>query len=138
MSDNGPKALIVRPTSGLQQHESGAEKVLSRIVSDALTIARRRDIAAIPVRVRVGKYEFREQDFQQILIWAREAGKTPEELMSLLADADNNEKEEESFLVDDGAIKHLTLPDSKQFKFLQQILRISHLPNLTKLWCSER
>lgn len=81
MSDNGPKALIVRPTSGLQQYGSGAEKVLSRIVSDPLTIARGRDVADA-VRIQVGKYEFREQDYQQILIWAQEAGKTPEDLVS--------------------------------------------------------
>src|SRR3979411_2292391 len=97
MSDNGPKALIVRPTSGLQQYSFGAEKVLSRIVSDALTIARGRDVT--PVRIRIGKYEFREQDYQQILIWAREGGKTPEDQVSFLENSDNNDNEEESFLV---------------------------------------
>src|ERR1700730_5458637 len=126
MSDNGPKALIVRPASGLQQHGSGAGKVLSRIVSDALTIARGRDVAGA-VRIRVGKYEFREQDYQQILIWAQEAGKNPEELVSFLEDADNYYNEEDSFLVDDGAIKHLTLPDPKRFEFPQLRLQVSHL-----------
>jgi Sigma-70 factor, region 1.1 len=84
MEDDEPKALIVRPTAGLQQHGSGAEKVLSGIISDALTIARGRDIADTSARIRIGKYEFREQDYQQILIWAQEAGKTPEELVRLL------------------------------------------------------
>lgn len=70
MSDNGSKALIVRPTYGVQQHDSGAEKVLSRIVSDALTIARGHDIADTSARIRIGKYEFREQDYQQILLGA--------------------------------------------------------------------
>jgi hypothetical protein len=93
MSDNGSKALIVRPTSGLEQHGSGAEKVLSRIVSDALTIARGRDIAETSARIRIGKYEFREQDYQQILIWAREAGETPEDLVSFLEDTDNKDNE---------------------------------------------
>ncbi|PZR81288.1 MAG: hypothetical protein DLM68_18020, partial [Hyphomicrobiales bacterium] len=86
MSDNGPKALILRPAYGLQQPGSGAEKVLSRIVSDALTIARGPDIAHIPVLIRIGKYEFREQDYQQILIWADATGKSPDELVSLLAE----------------------------------------------------
>jgi len=72
------------------------------------------------------------------LIWAREAGKTPEDLVSFLEDADNNENEEKSFLVDDGAIKHLTLPDPEKFEFPQRRLQISHLPNLTKLWCHDR
>jgi hypothetical protein len=30
MEDDAPKALIVRPTSGLQQHDSGAEKSIIR------------------------------------------------------------------------------------------------------------
>jgi hypothetical protein len=51
MEDDEPKSLIVRPTSGLQQHDSGAEKVLSRIVSDAVTIARARDIADTSARI---------------------------------------------------------------------------------------
>jgi hypothetical protein len=136
MEDGEPTALIVRPTSGLQQHGSGAEKVLSRIVSDALTIARRRDIADTSARIRIGKYEFRAQDYQQIVILAPEAGKTPKNLVSILEDADNYYNEEESFLVDDGAIKHLTLPDPAQFEFPQRRLQISHLPNLTKLCCS--
>ena len=66
--------MIDNITFPAQQHDSGAEKVLSRIVSDALTIARGRDIADTSARIRIGKYEFREQDYQQILIWAQEAG----------------------------------------------------------------
>src|ERR1019366_4137980 len=89
MEDDEPKALIVRPTSGLQQYYSGAEKVLSRIVSDALTVARGRDIADTSARIWVGKHEFRSQDYLQIVIWAQEAGKSPEELVSFLEDADN-------------------------------------------------
>jgi hypothetical protein len=61
MSDDGRKALIPKPAFDLQQHDSGAEKVLSRIVSDALIIARGRDIADTSARIRVGKHEFREQ-----------------------------------------------------------------------------
>ena len=60
MSSEGPKALILRPAYGLLQPGSGAEKVLSRIVSDALTIARGRDVADESVRIRIGKYEFRD------------------------------------------------------------------------------
>jgi hypothetical protein len=135
MENDEPKALIVRPTSGLQQRDSGAENVLSPVVSDALTIARRCDIADTSARIRVGKYEFREQDYRQILIWSQEGGKSPEELVSFLEDA--HDKEPLS-LVDDGPIKHLILPDPKQFEFPQQRLQISHLPNLTKLWCSAR
>lgn len=75
IEDDGPKALIVRPASGLQRTDSGAEKVLSRVVLEALTIARGRDIANPSVRIRIGKYDLREQDYQQILIWAQEASK---------------------------------------------------------------
>jgi Leucine-rich repeat (LRR) protein len=136
MSDDRPKALIVRPTSGLQQHDSGAEKVLSRIVSDALTIARRRDVADTSARIRIGKYEFRGQDYQQILIWAQETGKSPEELVSLLEREKRYEWEKASgFIIDDGSIKEIAFPRTSIF--LQRILRISDLPKLVRLRCSE-
>ncbi len=66
MSDNGPKMLIVGPTSGLQQPDSGAEKVLSRIVSDALAIARGREVVDTLARIRLGKYDLCQSDYRQI------------------------------------------------------------------------
>src|ERR1700730_9273368 len=125
MPDNGPKAQIVRPTPGLQQDGSGAAKVLSRIVSDALTIARRRDTADTSARIRIGKYEFREQDYQQVVIWAQETGKPPEELVSLLEAADGGG----AFILDDSSIRQIAFP---KIRFPQGILRISDLPKLVK------
>jgi Leucine-rich repeat (LRR) protein len=136
MEHDEPKALIVRPTSGLQQHDSGAEKVLSRIVSDALTLARRRDIADPSARIRVGKYEFREQDYQQIMLWAQEASESPEALVTLLERekryAWDNSK---GFVVDDGSIKEIAFP--KTALFSDRILRISDLRGLGRLRCSD-
>ena len=110
MSDNGPKALIVRPTTGLQQHGFGVEKVLSRIVSDALTIVRGREVADTSARIRIGKDEFREQDYQQILIWADATERSPEELVSLLAEVKSTFVDGGSFLVENGSIKQVAFP----------------------------
>src|ERR1700730_17456591 len=134
MSDNGPKALIVRPTTGLQQHGFGVEKVLSRIVSDALTIVRGREVADSSARIRIGKDEFREQDYQQILIWADATERTPEELVSLLAEVSS------SFLVENGSIKRVAFP-----KFILKAekenqptkLDLSNVPALIALGCVE-
>jgi Leucine-rich repeat (LRR) protein len=133
MSDNGSKALIVRPTSGLEQHDSGAEKVLSRIVSDALTIARRCDIADTSARIWIGKYEFREQDYQQVVIWAEAIGASPVELIHILEEETNTFPDGSSFEVSDGAIKHIFFPERLVFENGKVI--ISHVPNLEKIWC---
>jgi Leucine-rich repeat (LRR) protein len=108
---------------------------VSRIVSDALTIVRGRDISGSSARIR-GKYEFREQDYQQILIWAQETGKSPEELVSLLEAEKRYEWEEASgFKIDDGSITEIAFPNNSIFS--QLILRISDLRKLVRLRCSE-
>ena len=133
MSDNGPKMVIVGLTSGLQQPDSGAEKVLSRIVADALVLARRPDIAHTSARFRIGKYEFREQDYQQIVAWAQETGKSPEELVSLLENVEDKSEEGLAFIVDDGSIKQVTFPQSVIFQ--NHILKVSDLRKLIQLTC---
>jgi Leucine-rich repeat (LRR) protein len=88
-------------------------------------------VAERPVRFRIGKYEFREQDHRQITFWAQETGKTPEELVSLLAAEDDGK----ALVVEDGAIIQLAFP--KKPIFPQRILQISELPKLVKLRCSD-
>jgi Leucine-rich repeat (LRR) protein len=140
MEDDAPKALIVRPTSGLQQHDSGAEKVLSRIVSDALTIARGRDIADTSPRIQIGKYEFREQDYRQIVIWAEATDASPVELIHILEEETNTFPDGSSFEVSDGKIIHVIFPERIAFKperlvFKNRKIIISHVPNLEKIGC---
>ena len=112
MSDNGPKMIIVGPTFGLQQPDSGAEKVLSRIVSDALAIARERDVADMFARIRLGKYDLCQSDYRQIVAWAQETGKSPEELISLLENVEDKSRMEGleyvQFVANDGLIQNRT------------------------------
>jgi len=136
MSENEPKPLIVWPTHSLLQPGSGAEKVLSRIVSDALTVVRAHDIAERSARFRVGEYEFREPDFRQIAIWAREIGESSEALVKLLESREklcDGEGRTNALVVDDGSIKEIQFPDNPIF--MSQSLRIAHLPSLIKLDC---
>lgn len=133
MSDNGPKMIIVGPTFGLQQPDSGAEKVLSRIVSDALAIARERDVPDVFARIRLGKYDLCQSDYRQIVAWAQETGKSPEELISLLENVEDKSEEGLAFIVDDGSIKQVTFPQSVIFQ--NHILKVSDLRKLIQLTC---
>lgn len=78
MSDKEPNALILPHVYGVQQPGSGGERVVSRIVGDALVLARARAPTRSRALIRVGNFEFREEDYRQILIWAEEGGKSPE------------------------------------------------------------
>jgi Leucine-rich repeat (LRR) protein len=131
---DGRKALIPKPAFDIRQSDPGAEKVLSGIVSDFVKMARGRDVARAPVRIRIGKYEFREQDYRQIVIWARETGKSPEELVSLLEQEKGVFDDTGSaFIIDDGSIRQIAFPKNPIFP--RRILRISDLPKLVKLDC---
>ena len=116
MADNEPNALILRPAYGLQRPDSNGEKVLSRVVADALVLARSREIKVAPTLIRVGNYYFQKEDYQQILIWAGGIGKSPEELVSLFEtvklyrEEAEGDVEIESFTVVDGAIRSVTFP----------------------------
>jgi hypothetical protein len=84
MDEEEHKALVVRPSAAVQKIGSGAGSVLSPITSDALPLARSRATSLASARFRVGKYEFREADYQQILLWAKALEKTPEEIIGAL------------------------------------------------------
>jgi Leucine-rich repeat (LRR) protein len=139
MSDNKPNALVLRPAYGLQEPGSGAEKVLSRVVADALALARAREIKVAPTLIRVGNYDFREEDYAQILIWAFGLAKTPEELVFLLESTSNKRRDRggtKSFIVEEGVIKSIQLSarmlDSSQ---AARIWTVSYLSGLEQLIC---
>ena len=70
MSEIEQKQLAIRPSSTLRQINPGATSVLSGVVSDALRLARASQHALSAARIKVGKCEFREQDYKQLQIWA--------------------------------------------------------------------
>ena len=84
MAENEPKALVVQRSSSLAEVGAGARSILSSVVSDALTVARSREKAIAAARFQIGRYDFREPDYCQILIWAKALEIDPEALVQQL------------------------------------------------------
>ena len=84
MTEDAHKALVARPSAAVGKISAGAEGALSRIVSDALVLARARASSLASARFRVGDYEFREADYRQILLWAKALENTPEKIIQTL------------------------------------------------------
>jgi Leucine-rich repeat (LRR) protein len=111
MNEEDRNALVVRPSAAVEKIGSGAGSVLSRIVSDAIALARSNATAS--ARFRVGNYDFREADYQQILLWAKALDKTPEKIIEALEKTSVSEyrihrlQDVISFQVKDGSISSL-------------------------------
>jgi hypothetical protein len=84
MADDERKALVVQGPRSLAEVGAGARKILSSVVSDALTIVSSREKAVTSTLFRIGSYEFREPDYSQILIWARALRICPVALVNTL------------------------------------------------------
>ena len=61
-----------------------------------------------------------QSDYQQIVAWAQETGKSPEELISLLEEREDKAAKGIAFIVEDGSIKQVAFPESIIFQ--EQIL----------------
>jgi hypothetical protein len=117
MTEDDRKALVARPSAALEKASVGAESVLSRIVADALVLARSRASSLASARFRVGRYEFRDADHRQILLWAKALEKTPEKIIETLENQhfdlaywpypEGRGHDVISFRVEDGAIYSL-------------------------------
>ncbi len=90
-------------------------------------------VVSTSVRIRIGKFEFNERAFKQILAWAEAANKTPKDLVLILANAKPLFWDGTSFLVEDGSIKHVVFPP----KFLTTELDLMNVPTLIKLRCDQ-
>ena len=62
----------------------GPRNILSNVVSDALTVARSRETALSAARFQIGRYEFCEPDYSEILIWAKALEIDPEAFVQQL------------------------------------------------------
>ncbi len=119
MTDEEHKALVVRPSTAVGRVGAGAGSVLSRVVSDALILARSHSLAS--ARFRVGSYEFREADYQQILLWAKALENTPEKIIEALENTTLNvdgrlnidDHDVISFQVRNGSISSLVWDNEK-------------------------
>ena len=83
LEDEG-KGLVGQGSRSPAEIGAGARSILSGVVSDALTVARAREVELATTRFRVGSYEFREPDYRQILIWAKAFEIDPETLVRQL------------------------------------------------------
>ena len=69
--DNSRKSLIPRPSDELEKVRPGPRDILTRMVSDALVLAKSQETALVDARFKLGGYEFRDPDYRQILLWAK-------------------------------------------------------------------
>jgi hypothetical protein len=72
MPDADRNALIRLPSFAVEKAEAGPRRILTGMVSDALAVAQSQERALEAARYRIGDYEFRDPDYRQILIWAKE------------------------------------------------------------------
>jgi hypothetical protein len=131
MSDKEPNALILPRAYGVQQLGSGSEGVVSRIVGDALALARAREPTRLEALIRVGNFEFREQDYRQLLNWAAAAEMRPDKFINALQQAKNVFWDGTSFVIEDGRIVQVAFPPN----LLRSNLDLSNAPYLTRLKC---
>ena len=99
-------ALIPRPPSALER--GGPRGILTRMVSDALAVARSQEKALTVGRFRIGNDEFCDPDYRQILLWAKALELEPEDVVQRLRsrawESAEEEEEEYAFEVENGAI----------------------------------
>ena len=85
MPEEKPRnALIIRPSSAVERIGSGPRGILTRMVSDALAVARSQDKALTVARFRIGDFKFRDPDYRQILLWAKALKLKPETVVRRL------------------------------------------------------
>ena len=126
MSDKNDTSLVPRPSCELARIPPGASAIIDGMVNDVAAIIRTDDAT----RHRIGNCEFRESDYQQILIWAEAVGMTPDKLvMRLQGYEGNNIYEGHNFVVSDGAIMEF------RWCFRGIGLDLSQVPRLKKLDC---
>lgn len=71
MEEDKRKAMIPRPSGSIEKIGPGPRGILTRMVSDTLALARSRSTQVAPARFKIGKYEFCDPDYRQILLWAK-------------------------------------------------------------------
>ena len=107
-----------RPSDELARIPPGANAIIDGMGNDTTDIIHVCDA----IRYKIGDYEFRETDYQQILIWAKATDLPPEELLGEMV-----------LIVSDGAIVEL------QWYHLEVgvELNLSRMPKLESLFCGE-
>jgi Leucine-rich repeat (LRR) protein len=135
MADDERNALVVQGSRSLAEVGTGARRILSTVVSDALAVARLRETALTVPRFRIGRYEFREPDYSQILTWAKALAIEPEDFVGRLNIDPYHVKTpplEDQFRIEDGHIVYLKL-NGRQFNMAKLTYLDMNLPLLRDL-----
>lgn len=100
--------LVPQSSTGLSTNSSG-KRVVSRMVSEALEIAKREATQAVRKIFKVGKFELCEPDYQQILVWGKALGWAPENVLNVLSEMpwDPENGGSAKFRIEGGSIKEL-------------------------------
>ena len=105
---------VVPASGGALTTTPGTQRIATRMADDLLNVARTREqVHASQRRYRIGEYEFREPDHEQIQRWARMLGMEPEAVVEGLAGFDKYHHWDydappiTTFYVQDGHIVHL-------------------------------
>jgi Leucine-rich repeat (LRR) protein len=107
-NDPNRNALIRRPSTDLTTISTG-DRIVSRMVGEALEIARRQAIQAAKRTIKLGNFDLCEPDYRQIVRWAETLGRTPRDFLDELSEITWQFDKENSatFRVDGGSIKEL-------------------------------
>ena len=105
--------IVPRPSAAIVKRSAGAENILARMTSDILDLAQAHATAIKAARFKIGAYELREADYQQILLWAQALALPPLTVITHLANSvyeyygGGPTKSHILFALDDGAITSL-------------------------------
>ena len=79
--------IVPRPSTAIVKLSAGAETILARMTSDILDLAQAHATAIKGARFKIGAYELREADYQQILLWAQALALPPLTVITHLANS---------------------------------------------------
>ena len=87
MNDDDRRSLVPRSPGSVAQTEGKALGVASRMTQGVLRVIQGEERSLSPARFRIGNYDFRAPDYQQILLWGNALGIRPERVVLILAEA---------------------------------------------------
>ncbi len=109
MVEDKRNAMIPQPSGAIEKIGPGPRGILTRMVSDTLALARSQSTNVAAARFKIGKYEFCDPDYRQILLWARALKLKPLTIVQRLERSSNEDIDGNilNFGVDGGSITAL-------------------------------
>jgi hypothetical protein len=106
MVEEKRNAMIPRPSGAIEKIGPGPRDILTRMVSDALVLARSQEKSLTAARFRIGNYELRGADYRQILLWAKALELEPAGIIQRLESSSCEDRDRATlkFRVENGSI----------------------------------